>query len=271
MKTTFWLLLCVLIYLGMTAWISFSLPHEPTPNANQSQQKAEPAKEKNASLGAALTDGFIRQGQFIHDFKDEVVAVGTVFIAAFTIILAFATGFLYAATRDLVRDAKETSNRQLRAYVSGTVVHISSFDKDELVTFKFKVENSGQTPARVVVHHAEVIVAPEPLPETYVFPDITTTLSNPANVFPGKSFEGTITSIRPFTLEERTKIIDGSARIYCCGEIFYEDVFGKDDCRTRFCASLVADAETIRKLADGYRKTDLKVNFHIARTGNSDT
>jgi hypothetical protein len=159
----------------------------------------------------------------------------------------------------------------LRAYLSGTVFHVSSFDKDELLIFKFRIENVGLTPARKVVHHAEVVVAPEPLPDNYIFPAIATPFSNPANIFPKQSFEGATTAISLITAEEKLQIIDGSARIYCCGEIFYEDVFGKNDCKTAFCASAVADSETMKKLASGYRKPDLKVNFHIARTGNSDT
>ena len=40
-------------------------------------------------------------------------------IAVFTVILAFATGFLYFATRDLVKGAERTTQTQLRAFVFG--------------------------------------------------------------------------------------------------------------------------------------------------------
>ena len=47
-----------------------------------------------------------------------IVAVGTAFIALFTVVLALSTLFLRLATRNLVSGAAETSERQLRAYVT---------------------------------------------------------------------------------------------------------------------------------------------------------
>jgi hypothetical protein len=38
-------------------------------------------------------------------------------IAIFTVLLAFVTGFLWIATRALVKGAEVTADRQLRAYV----------------------------------------------------------------------------------------------------------------------------------------------------------
>jgi hypothetical protein len=74
-------------------------------------------------------------------------AFGTLIIAAFTVCLAFATVFLYTATRNLVEGADETAEKQLRAYV---------FIKDggiaitpDGVGFVFGViyKNFGKTPA----------------------------------------------------------------------------------------------------------------------------
>jgi len=50
-------------------------------------------------------------GHFVHDRHNEI-------LAAFTVILALSTIFLWFATRDLVKEAKRTSERQIRAYVS---------------------------------------------------------------------------------------------------------------------------------------------------------
>jgi hypothetical protein len=191
-------------------------------------------------------------------------------IAGFTALLFWATWLLWRATRRLVSGADDTSRRQLRAYVSGSVFHISSFDVDELAIFKIRLENVGITPARKVAHHSVVVVAPEPLPDSFEFPPITTPLSNPANIFPKQGFEGSTVATSIFTSEERTRIIAGTSRIYCVGEIFYETAFGQE-CHTRFCVAAVADQETMRKLASGYRKADLTVTFHIARIGNEDT
>jgi hypothetical protein len=202
---------------------------------------------------------------------EAITAAATVVLAILTLTLAGGTAGLWVSTRRLVRETENTSKRQLRAYVSGAVFHISSFDKDEMVWFKFRLENAGLTPARKVAHHAEIFVAPEPLPDNYAFPAIASALSNPANIFPKQSFEGKVTASRFFTSDETSNIIDGSSRIYCYGEIFYEDVFGKKDCRTNFCACAIGDRETMKKLASGYRRDDLKIAFEIARIGNFDT
>ena len=52
---------------------------------------------------------------FLRSFEHELVALGTVFIAAFTVILAVATGLLYFATRDLVHETEAHGQRSLRA------------------------------------------------------------------------------------------------------------------------------------------------------------
>jgi hypothetical protein len=132
----------------MTAWWGLSSLNEPTLNASYSKQRAEAAKQYDAALSAALKRGFIRQGDFIHDFKDEIIAVGTVFIAAFTVILAFATGFLYVATRDLVNDAKDTSRRQLRAYVFLDQIDLPRFDIDDRRRIMIAWKNTGATRTR---------------------------------------------------------------------------------------------------------------------------
>src|SRR4051794_33085845 len=49
-------------------------------------------------------------GHFVHTYKEEI-------IAAFTVVLAIATGYLWKATRDLVDGAENTAKRQLRAYI----------------------------------------------------------------------------------------------------------------------------------------------------------
>jgi hypothetical protein len=70
-------------------------------------------------------------------------------IAIFTVVLAFATFYLWRATRALVRDAKEASQRQLRAYISANPSEISGAENEErLVQITFVLKNHGQTPAR---------------------------------------------------------------------------------------------------------------------------
>jgi hypothetical protein len=52
-------------------------------------------------------------------------------IAIFTVILGIATGFLWLATQNLVKEAKETSKRELRAYISVTPQGVGTSDREE--------------------------------------------------------------------------------------------------------------------------------------------
>jgi len=127
MKIISGLVLCVLIFLSLVMWLGFS---------------------EYPSFSAVLKVGFNKLGFSIHTYREEIVAVGTLFIAAFTIILAFATGFLYLATRNLVEGADKKDERQLRAYVAILSGGIAPATVNGGPGYRIIVEfkNSGQTP-----------------------------------------------------------------------------------------------------------------------------
>jgi hypothetical protein len=198
------------------------------------------------------------------------VALGTLILALFTGALGFATIFLWRATKRLVVGADENARRQLRAYVSVTMAHVSSFAKDEYISVRFTLMNRGLTPARSLVHHSEIFVAPEPLPEDFILPGLTSRLSDPLTLFPSQDINGTKTAAHFFSQEEIRGIANGTARIYCYGMVYYETVFDSP-ATTTFCSNVTGAADMLQKLSTGYRKDDLKVSFQIARLGNSDT
>jgi hypothetical protein len=83
----------------------------------------------------------------VHD--TAIVALGTVLLAAFTIVLAVATVFLWRATRDLVRDAQDKGERQLRAYVTldnGAVIQTVVNNGPRFMVL-VNLKNYGSTPA----------------------------------------------------------------------------------------------------------------------------
>ncbi|MGZ9088208.1 MAG: hypothetical protein ACXW3Q_05690 [Rhodoplanes sp.] len=55
---------------------------------------------------------------FLRAYSSEIGIIGNICIAFFTVILAFATLFLWWSTRELVRETEAHGERQLRAYVS---------------------------------------------------------------------------------------------------------------------------------------------------------
>jgi hypothetical protein len=82
----------------------------------------------------------------VHD--KVIVAAGTLLLAFFTIVLALATVFLWRATRDLVHDAQDKGERQLRAYVSlvgGAMAH-ATVDNVPGYLVQVELKNSGATP-----------------------------------------------------------------------------------------------------------------------------
>jgi hypothetical protein len=99
-------------------------------------------------------------GEFTHDNAEAI-------IAAFTIMLALSTIFLWVATRDLVEGADKTAERQLRAYL---LIDTAKFARPEnengdnqhwAIHLVFK--NFGRTPAYATVVTATRRMEPRPL------------------------------------------------------------------------------------------------------------
>ena len=88
----------------------------------------------------------------------DPVAVFTLILTAFTGILAWATYSLWKATQQLVIGAENTSERQLRAYVTldrimtNKVMNVDG----QIVSISFQpiFVNSGQTIARKVAYYS---------------------------------------------------------------------------------------------------------------------
>jgi hypothetical protein len=165
-------------------------------------------------------------GHFTHDNAEAI-------IAAFTILIALATIFLWAATRDLVRSAEKTAERQLRAYVGLSEVTIENmtqlFARQDFEVH-FVLTNNGQTPAYNVISYGEVAVAsainPE-LPAPTGTPHMTT-------IGPGVSNHKWLHKT-PLTSAEIAGIQNGSMCLYAYVDYRYKDAFGKTRntrCRT---------------------------------------
>ena len=190
-------------------------------------------------------------------------------VAIFTAIVGIATWLLWRATRDLVKGAERTAEQQLRAYVSAQVNFFYAFDDARFARARFQIENAGVTPAYSLMHHADIVVAPEPL-GNYVFPAVTRPLSNPITVFPKLLFNGHVGASARFTKEDITKIIATEAKLYVYGHLSYKDAFGRLR-TTDFCVSVEADKTTLEKLCTNYEPSDLVLNFRAGPIGNHAT
>src|SRR5262249_11412210 len=134
---------------------------------NQSQSTTDNDEYYYFIAKSAFVQGFIVIGTFVREFHEEIVAVGTVFIAAFTIILGFATAALYLATRDLVKGAELTAKQQLRAYVLADTARISNLaNPTEVPEGHVILKNFGQTPAYDVLSSYGIALSSYPPPPT---------------------------------------------------------------------------------------------------------
>ena len=161
-------------------------------------------------------------------------------IAIFTVILGIATGFLWWATRNLVIDAKETSGRQLRAYISANPLEIVSADQEErFVQITFQVKNHGQTPAGELHYIFGFDVFPNPSPEGFCYPAPTIPIHADNTLFPQGEMTVWFNFNRLLSTEEFAAVEQDGLRLHIWGTIFYRTAFEKHgQCRTDFRASV---------------------------------
>jgi hypothetical protein len=91
---------------------------------------------------------WISFAQFAEHHDKSIVAIGTALLAIFTVVLAVATVFLWRATRNLVEDGKDSSERQLRAYVSldGGIVVQANVNNGPGYLVRIELKNYGSSP-----------------------------------------------------------------------------------------------------------------------------
>ena len=158
-KVGFWLfILLLLVAVGWT-YLRFNVPECQDAQANQYSNEIV----LKCVIGAWS------------DFRslfDEWDSERT--IAVFTVLLFVATFLLWKATRDLVRSAEKTAERQMRAYLGIEKIEVSPSAymnpiviKDRTIpgitadnTLKISVKNFGQTPAKSVIVFAHFAHCP---------------------------------------------------------------------------------------------------------------
>jgi hypothetical protein len=123
-------------------------------------------------LGLAKAgNGVIEENQIhrscCHKFVQALNRHEKIITVVFTAILAVSTFFLWLATRDLVHDAKEASERELRAYLSVTGFHVRLVPGEEIKA-QIVLTNAGKTPAYHVKSRISVLGIGEFPPTIYV-------------------------------------------------------------------------------------------------------
>ena len=147
-----------------------------------------------------------------------------------TIVLAFATAFLFVTTRDLVRGAEVTSRRQLRAYVSVVIGSASFQERDKNIRFEARplIINAGQTPAHDVAYWANAAILPIPIAPDFAFPPPENfRWVGGAVLGPRHDFIANAT-VPDFVADDDVEAIkQGLGQALCVwGRVAYRDIFG---------------------------------------------
>jgi hypothetical protein len=182
------------------------------------------------------------------------------FLLVFVTFLLFgATAGLYWATRNLVQDAERTSERQLRAYLSGKPVRVFAFSPSIVAEIESTVTNHGQTPASQVHISGLVEILPYPLPNDHQFPFLPVAKSTSV-VHPGGTIQGHSVASHLFAEDEIARAVNGKeVRFYIFGKIDYVDIFGQNRW-TRFCSSILG-GKNLAIVARGDPNVEVTINF----------
>lgn len=210
-----------LIFLAAVGWIiSQSQSFQSCIQPYQQQRGAQNSQKSHSQILIAARPYEICLGNFIHDEAEAI-------IAAFTIIVAIATIFLWSATRDLVRGAKAVSETQLRAFVfakgfsQGPNVFLDKgppYIKEWV--FWYDIENVGLTPATDVKAWIKSMILPiskNGEPNFEWTGEGNTAIIGPKGT--GKS------GFCPVPLQAMVDLWERKVEIYLAGRVEYRDTF----------------------------------------------
>jgi hypothetical protein len=185
--------------------------------------------------------------QAVQVSPEQELADYTQWLTVFTGILAVSTFGLWLATRDLVRDAKETSRKELRAYLKLTTTDpcevMSGLDQ---TTVQLTLENAGKTPARRVIVQATMEMFEFPL-KSHLPPERLDENSAVTVCHPSQRIVYDAVLHRGLTAVEQAQITtpNSSRRLYVYGRVDYIDVFDRPQWTTVRYISAVANGQTI--------------------------
>lgn len=166
---------------------------------------------------------------FFAEHEKFWVSFGTIILAAVTLILGAATVFLYRATRDLVRGADKTSERQLRAYVCVQRSKIRNFPPDEEITEFVQAhiiaKNTGQTPAYQVI--SWIGIGLDEFPPQQAPSDPIMDRQARSVIGPGGELHLTVFLNQRLDPKHLAALSAGTHALRVIGKIDYLDAFGK--------------------------------------------
>jgi hypothetical protein len=154
--------------------------------------------------------------QFYATVGEIIALVATIAIAILAVAAAFGSN----------RIARESAERQLRAYVSVSACNIVMADNGG-VTSKIKFRNSGQTPAYNVIPNVNLSATPYPVREGFFKEPIMPERVSRATIGSGGIVERDMILPRLLAQDWRDFIAASKGVFFVHGVVRYSDIFGK--------------------------------------------
>jgi hypothetical protein len=217
------LVLCVVALAGLMLFVGYSSCDSSPVEHSESAQADGSNKDNCPTLYTAFKLGLSHTWGFVHEAHEEVIAVGTIFIATFTIILGLFTVNLAGATDRLVRGAENVAERQLRAYVHNVSGIIRNVAAGQKTWIRIEIKNYGKTPAYNVTHTGQCTLALFPWTGCINPP----TAQSVSVMGPGSNAFLVVESPVPLSEDRLAGLKAGQIAIYFEGLITYKDTFDR--------------------------------------------
>jgi hypothetical protein len=151
------------IWLGVLmlgiAWLESSPALQYQIEYHGEQQETGNAYEKD--FAALISPVLIPIGDFIHGYKDEITALSTAIIAAFTVILGIFTISLARSTRKAVETAQAEFVASHRPRLIIREIQCLTSRTRQNIELRYVVANIGDTSAEIVESHIEIQEVPD--------------------------------------------------------------------------------------------------------------
>jgi hypothetical protein len=206
--------LFLILAIGIAALLIAGWESSVIPTYAQYCSIDEQTQAQNCPTYHIVLVSLLELKKLFHDFREEILALGTVGIAIYT--------------WKLWKGAETTSRAQLRAYVMVDSARVDDFGVGKTPVAHLVFKNSGQTPAYNLTHWCRMGVRPFPLVEGIPARGDTSEELPPRPLAPGASMH-TSATIKGYILGDQTiqAMARGTGAIYVVGEIRYEDAFGE--------------------------------------------
>ena len=229
---------CILAAILALLIASFPVP----PNKGFSHQICEynnATKHEDCATYSIALFILVKIGETLNQYGAAITALATVAVGAFTWQLKRSTDRLWNSGERQLAHLRESSERELRAYISirpGTLTRISP---NTIFHFTAINTNDGKTPAYSAQQAGVMQIQDHPLPDDFQFPELPIVRRSKTMIPPNVPFNASALATELFTKEEIIEILEGRTngqRLYIYGQVDYVDAFKKPHW-TRFCYS----------------------------------